>query len=121
LDNLDNVPYKEISLGREWIPGFMAPGGAAIRAALLDMTGQSSLPHVFIAGKSIGGLYSGTPGLVPGLEHGLLLDMINKALGREQDTTRTATTTTTKTTASRQTTVPPSSSRVVIEATGDFQ
>ena len=62
------VDYTEISLGMEWIPGLMAPGGAEKRAALLEMTGQSSLPHIFIGGKSIGGLYSGNPGLVPLLE-----------------------------------------------------
>jgi glutaredoxin len=62
------VDFKEISLGMEWIPGLMIPGGAEKRAALLEMTGQSSLPHIFIGGKPIGGLYSGNPGLLPLLE-----------------------------------------------------
>eukprot|EP00550_Attheya_septentrionalis_P003408 CAMPEP_0198293244 /NCGR_PEP_ID=MMETSP1449-20131203/16144_1 /TAXON_ID=420275 /ORGANISM="Attheya septentrionalis, Strain CCMP2084" /LENGTH=475 /DNA_ID=CAMNT_0043992759 /DNA_START=207 /DNA_END=1630 /DNA_ORIENTATION=- len=69
LDNL-GVSYKEISLGLEWIPGLIAEGGSAKRAALGDMTGQTSLPHFFVEGKSIGGLYSGNPGLVPSLEQG---------------------------------------------------
>jgi glutaredoxin len=64
LDRL-KLEYKEISLGREWIPGLVAPEGAIKRAALLDMTGQSSLPHIFIGGKPIGGLFSGQPGLLP--------------------------------------------------------
>ncbi|OEU15699.1 hypothetical protein FRACYDRAFT_144870, partial [Fragilariopsis cylindrus CCMP1102] len=54
LDRLD-VDYKEISLGKEWIPGLISENGPIKRAALLKMTGQSSLPHVFIGGKPIGG------------------------------------------------------------------
>lgn len=65
-----NVDFKEISLGKEWIPGLLAPGGAEKRAGLLEMTGQSSLPHIFIGGQPIGGLYSGNPGLLPMLESG---------------------------------------------------
>jgi anaphase-promoting complex subunit 7 len=76
LDNL-NIPYKEISLGKEWIPGLLE--SPETRAALLEMTGQSSLPHCFIGGKSIGGIFSGTPGLVPSLEQGTLRDMILEA------------------------------------------
>jgi glutaredoxin len=71
LDSL-NISYKEISLGQEWIPGLIKEGGSQTRAALLEMTGQSSLPHIFVGGKSIGGLFSGTPGLVPALESGEL-------------------------------------------------
>jgi glutathione S-transferase len=78
LDSLE-ISYKEISLGREWIPGLIAEGGSQTRAALLDMTGQSSLPHVFIGGKSIGGLFSGTPGLIAGLEQGNLREMVSNA------------------------------------------
>jgi hypothetical protein len=68
-----------VSLGKEWIPGLMAPGGAATRAELGKMTGQTSLPHVFVGGKSVGGLYSGTPGLVPALDAGELTPMLKKA------------------------------------------
>jgi len=69
LDRL-NVDYKEISLGKEWLPGLIAEGGAIKRAALLEMTGQSSLPHIFINGKAIGGLFSGSPGLLSTLKNG---------------------------------------------------
>ena len=79
LDRL-GVDYEEQSLGAEWFPGLLAK--PQLRAALLEMTGQSSLPHVFIGGKSIGGLFSGTPGLVPALEQGILLDMV--AAAREE-------------------------------------
>jgi len=69
LDRLD-VEYKEVSLGKEWLPGLIAENGAITRAALLEMTGQSSLPQVFIDGKPIGGLFSGSPGLLPMLKNG---------------------------------------------------
>lgn len=83
LDNL-GVQYKEISLGKEWVPGLIAKGGSVKRVALGEMTGQTSLPHIFIGGKSIGGLFSGTPGLVPGLEQGVLLDLVANAENREK-------------------------------------
>ena len=78
LDSL-SIAYTEMSLGQEWIPGLIRPGGAATRAALLKMTGQSSLPHIFVGGKSIGGLFSGTPGLLPALEAGTLKKMVEEA------------------------------------------
>ena len=76
LDNL-NVNYKEISLGKEWLPGLI--DHLVKRAALGTMTGQTSLPHVFVGGKSIGGIFSGTPGLVPALEEGNLMKLIDEA------------------------------------------
>jgi len=76
LDNI-GVGYKKVSLGREWIPGLIA--NPAKRAALLEITGQSSLPNVFIGGTSIGGLYSGKPGIVPALEKGVFMDMVEDA------------------------------------------
>jgi len=69
LDRL-GVEYKNISLGKEWLPGLIAENGAMKRAALLEMTGQSSLPHIFVDGKPIGGLFSGSPGLIPMLQNG---------------------------------------------------
>lgn len=131
LDNLD-IPYHEQSLGREWLPGLInSDGGAATRAALLDMTGQSSLPHVFIGGETIGGLYSGTPGLVPGLEQGILLDMIDAALGRDGGDTATASatknrpsSTTVIPTVMPEQTLPLSSTasqQVAVEESGEFQ
>lgn len=77
LDGL-NVKYKSISLGKEWIPGLLSPSGATKRAALLEMTGQSSLPHIFINGKPIGGLFGGSPGLVPLLEGGKFMEMVQE-------------------------------------------
>jgi anaphase-promoting complex subunit 7 len=76
LDNL-GIDYKEVSLGLEWIPGLLKEPHK--RAALLKLTGQSSLPHVFIGGKSIGGLFSGTPGLVPALEQDKLKEFLDAA------------------------------------------
>lgn len=69
--------FKEISLGKEWIPGLI--DRPEKRAALLEMTGQSSLPNIFIGGTSVGGLYSGKPGLIPSLEKGELTAMIEEA------------------------------------------
>jgi anaphase-promoting complex subunit 7 len=77
LESLD-IEYKEISLGREWVPGLIAPGGAIRRAALLEMTGQSSLPHIFVGGKSIGGLF-GETSLVSALKKGTFLELAQNA------------------------------------------
>ena len=78
LDRLQ-IDYKELSLGQEWIPGLIAPGGAAKRAALLEVTGQSSLPHIFVGGESLGGLFSGRPGLVPSLQEGTFRRRVSAA------------------------------------------
>jgi anaphase-promoting complex subunit 7 len=75
LDSL-NITYKEISLGQEWLPGLIAEGGAEKRAALLEITGFSSLPQIFVGGNPIGGLYSGSPGLLPALEDDSFLEMV---------------------------------------------
>ena len=64
-------------MGKEWIPGLLEK--PAKRAALLEITGQSSLPNIFVAGESIGGLYSGNPGLIPALEEGTFTDMVDEA------------------------------------------
>ena len=81
LDHLA-IEYTDISLGKEWIPGLI--NDPMTRAALLSLTGQSSLPHVFIGGVSIGGLFSGTPGLVPALEEMSLLDKVEAAQAKVQ-------------------------------------
>mmetsp|Transcript_28527 Transcript_28527/g.43590 ORF Transcript_28527/g.43590 Transcript_28527/m.43590 type:complete len:176 (+) Transcript_28527:2186-2713(+) len=78
LDSL-KVQYKEISLGKEWIPGLLSPGGAIKRAALMKMTGQSSLPHVFIRGTPIGGLFSGQPGILSLLKEDKFMEMVRAA------------------------------------------
>jgi glutaredoxin len=68
-----------IELGDEWVPGLLPAGGAAVRAELGAMTGQTSMPHVFIGGASIGGLASGTPGLKALLRDGSLRDKLKAA------------------------------------------
>ncbi len=79
LDRL-KIPYKEISLGQEWIPGFLAPGGAEKRAALVQLTGQSSLPHIFVRGNPIGGLFSGKPGLIGALQADQFVQLIERGI-----------------------------------------
>jgi hypothetical protein len=44
------------------------------------MTGQSSLPHIFVGGKPIGGLFSGEPGLIPALREGKFLEWVQEAI-----------------------------------------
>ena len=73
------IQYRKISLGKEWIPGLINEGGSETRAALLEMTGQSSLPNIFIGGESIGGLYGGSPGLLALLEQGTLSEKVEDA------------------------------------------
>lgn len=69
--------YQKIELGPEW---FLLGGlASAKRAELLERTGQSSLPHVFIGGQSVGGLYSGTPGLLELQKEGKLRPMLEAA------------------------------------------
>lgn len=70
---------KAIELGPEWLPGLLPAEGAAIRAELGAMTGQTSMPHIFIDGTSIGGLATGTPGLKPLLKSGRLSEMLKGA------------------------------------------
>jgi len=71
------VEYKEIELAPLFI---LAEGeNAARRAELGEMTGRTSMPHIFINGKSIGGLYDGSPGLVPLIESGGLDKMVRPA------------------------------------------
>lgn len=76
---LDSVGarYEQRELGAEWF--LLGPRASAIRAQLEVMTGQSSLPHIFIGGESIGGLSTGTPGLIPLLESGELETKLKNA------------------------------------------
>ena len=71
------IKFREVSLGLEWLPGLLRE--PAKRAALLEITGQSSLPHVFVGGESIGGLYSGSPGLLEAMESGQLQRLVEEA------------------------------------------
>ena len=72
---------SQIELGPEW---FLLDGVASnVRAELLARHGVSSLPHAFIGGKSVGGLYSGNaegePGLVALKAEGRLEGMLREA------------------------------------------
>ena len=53
------LKYHRQEIGLEWF--LLGRRASALRLELLEMTGQSSLPHVFIDGKHIGGLFSGSP------------------------------------------------------------
>lgn len=65
LDEI-GATYKNIEIGLEWF--LLDKEKSTKRAELLEMTGQSSLPSIFIDGKHIGGLFTGTPdGKLPGL------------------------------------------------------
>ena len=75
----EGAKVKAIELAAEWIPGLLPAEGAAIRAELGEMTGQTSMPHVFIGGESIGGLATGTPGLKPLLRAGGLQQKLKAA------------------------------------------
>jgi glutaredoxin len=74
-----SLTLRNIELGAEWFA--LDKRNSAIRAELLAMTGQSSLPHVFIDGKHVGGLFSGPDGASPGLaalqESGELAELID--------------------------------------------
>lgn len=68
------VDYKEIEIAPLFI---LAEGdNAAKRAELGAMTDRTSLPHIFINGQSVGGLYDGSPGLVPLIENGEFEKMV---------------------------------------------
>ncbi len=75
LDSI-GAKYERRELGPEWF--LLGPRASVMRAQLEEMTGQSSLPHVFIGGESIGGLATGTPGLVPLMESGELEAKLKK-------------------------------------------
>jgi len=69
--------YKKIEVGPEW---FLLDGfGSSLRSELLERTGQSSLPHIFIGGRSIGGVFTGTPGLLAIKNQGELLPALREA------------------------------------------
>lgn len=71
--------FTVIELGDEWVPGLLPAKGAAIRAELGAMTGQTSMPHVFIGGRNVGGLATGTPGLQALLTSGELRQRLSEA------------------------------------------
>ena len=78
LDEI-GADYETVWVGPEWF--LLDRERSTLRAELLEMTGQSSLPHVFIDGEHVGGLATGTPdGTYPGLaalkESGKLREMM---------------------------------------------
>mmetsp|Transcript_15277 Transcript_15277/g.41854 ORF Transcript_15277/g.41854 Transcript_15277/m.41854 type:complete len:273 (+) Transcript_15277:12-830(+) len=77
LDSI-GATYKEVVLAPEWF--LMSGSGAAKRAEFAEVFGRSSMPHIFIGGRSIGGLTEGTPGLLPLYESGQLEPAL-KAVG----------------------------------------
>jgi len=66
--------YEKRELGPEW---FLRE--SVLRAELESRTGQSSLPHIFLKGESIGGLSTGTPGLAALVESGELAARLKAA------------------------------------------
>lgn len=73
------ISHREISLGKEWVPLLVDEGGSETRAELGALTGQTSLPNIFVGGESIGGLFSGNPGLIPSLESDDFLKRVEQA------------------------------------------
>ena len=70
--------YEEVQLGLEWFA--LGPKGSATRVELRKLTGQGSLPHVFIGGEWVGGLATGADGGLAGLvERDQLVPKLRKA------------------------------------------
>lgn len=69
------IDVEQVELGPEWF--LLGKEASTRRAALLEITGQSSLPHVFIEGRHIGGIFSGDPGLAALQESGVLKEMLS--------------------------------------------
>ena len=55
----EGVTHKVVPLGGEWF--LLGKRGSAMRLELMERTGQSSLPHVFIGGKHVGGMFTSPP------------------------------------------------------------
>lgn len=72
--------YMKVEVGLEWF--LLDKEKSVLRAELLEMTGQSSLPHVFIDGQHVGGLFTGSvdgnfPGLASLKESGALQKVVD--------------------------------------------
>lgn len=79
LDEI-GADYKNVEVGLEWF--LLDKEKSVLRAELLEMTGQSSLPHVFIDGQHVGGLFTGSsdgkyPGLATLKETGALQSIVD--------------------------------------------
>jgi len=57
----------------------MGQEGKCLSAELRALTGRSSVPNCFIAGKNVGGLNDGTPGLLPLHRAGQLVPLLKDA------------------------------------------
>ena len=66
-DYFDQNEIEYIALELDELDGNM---GNEVRAVLGKMTRRTSVPSIFLKGKSIGGLNDGTPGLIPLAESG---------------------------------------------------
>ena len=73
----EGVTFEKRELGLEWF--LLGPRASVVRSELLELTGQSSLPHIFINGEHIGGYSTGSPGLCSLVESGELKSKLNKA------------------------------------------
>lgn len=58
--------FDVIEVGPEWF--LLGPRASVLRGELEALTGQSSLPHVFIGGEHVGGLATGPDGGLAGLD-----------------------------------------------------
>ncbi|KAL7448241.1 hypothetical protein ACHAWC_000463 [Mediolabrus comicus] len=79
LDEI-GAEYMKVEVGLEWF--LLDKEKSVLRAELLEMTGQSSLPHVFIDGQHVGGLFTGSidgkfPGLASLKESGALQKVVD--------------------------------------------
>ena len=87
LDEIGFTSYKNVEVGLEWF--LLDRDQSTLRAALLELTGQSSLPQVFINGKHIGGLFTGnadgsSPGLAGLKESGDILNLLTTVQTKQQ-------------------------------------
>jgi len=74
----EGVPFTAV----EWNK---TQGGAGFAPALAELYGRSSIPHVFIAGRSIGGCNDGTPGIRPLIASGELDEALLECSQRTRD------------------------------------
>ena len=75
------VKYEKRQLGLEWF--LLGPKASVTRLELEYLTGQSSLPHIFVNGEHIGGLATGTPGLIDLIESDQLEIKLKKKVTKE--------------------------------------
>ena len=74
----EGVPFTAV----EWNT---TEGGAGFAPALAAKTGRSSIPHVFVAGESVGGCNDGNPGVRPLIAAGGLDDALARCSRKTRD------------------------------------